>query len=369
SLIGMVLAVFLPGLLKNRVIQAEKKAIAADEANLSLFNEILNGLETIVNFAKENLFISRFRRSTAAYTQERKKWQRSIAASFHIAQLILNAYSVAALLIVAAVVSDGRLGIADYIAVLGILFNFTDNLPYTSHYLQRFKAARENLNYINETIAYEEQAIAADAVDLDRVEDIRFDRVSFTYPDSDRPILEDFSLKISERGITQIQGESGRGKSTLLSLLCAYYPVDEGEISISGIALDRVGNLNDLVTIMRQDSIFFDGSLAENLSMYRPVADEELVDGLRRLGLPHLADPKILHAPLGLYSGGEARRLMVLRALLRGSEIIILDEPLANLDPESIRLLEEVLAAETDRFLILITHQPVNIPTQLSLSM
>ena len=111
-----------------------------------------------MNFAKENLFISRFRRSTAACTQERKKWQRSIAASFHIAQLILNAYSIAALLIVAAVVSDGRLGIGDYIAVLGILFNFTDNLPYTSHYLQRFKAARENLNYINETIAYEEQA-------------------------------------------------------------------------------------------------------------------------------------------------------------------------------------------------------------------
>ena len=369
SLIGMVLAVFLPGLLKNRVIQAEKRAIAAEEANLSLFNEILNGLETIVNFAKENLFISRFRRSTAAYTQERKKWQRSVIASFHIAQLILNAYSIVALLIVAAVVSDGRLGIADYIAVLGILFNFTDNLPYTSHYLQRFKAARENLNYINETIAYEEQAIAEDAVDLDRVEDIRFDRVCFTYPDSDLPILEDFSLKISERGITQIQGESGRGKSTLLSLLCAYYPVDEGEISISGIALDRVGNLNDLVTIMRQDSIFFDGTLADNLSMYRPVSDEELVDGLRRLGLPHLADPEVLHAPLGRYSGGEARRLMVLRALLRGSEIIILDEPLANLDPESIRLLEEVLAAETERFLILITHQPVNIPTQLSLSM
>ena len=101
---------------------------------------------------------------------------------------------------------------------------------------------------------------------------------------------------------------------------------------------------------MRQDSIFFDGSLADNLSMYRSVSDEKLMDGLRRLGLDHLAKPEVLHAPLGQYSGGEARRLMVLRALLRGSEIIILDEPLANLDPESIRLLEEVLAKEEDRF-------------------
>ena len=251
---------------------------------------------------------------------------------------------------------------------MGILFNFTDNLPYTSNYLQRFKAAQENLNYINETIAYEDVPPVQNAVNLKRVEDISFDNISFTYPDSDKPILEDFSLKISERGITQIQGESGRGKSTLLSLLCAYYPVDEGEIYLSGMALDKVDNLNDLVTIMRQDSIFFDGSLAENLTMYRSVPDEELMSGLRRLGLSHLANHEVLHAPVGQYSGGEARRLMVLRALLRGSEIIILDEPLANLDPESIRLLEEVLAKQKDRFLILITHQPVSIPTQLSVS-
>ncbi|NMA17161.1 MAG: ATP-binding cassette domain-containing protein, partial [Clostridiaceae bacterium] len=199
-------------------------------------------------------------------------------------------------------------------------------------------------------------------------ENIYFNRISFTYPDSDKPILEDFSLRIEKRGITQIQGESGRGKSTLLSLLCAYYPLNEGNIYLSDIALNRVGNLNDLVTIMRQDSIFFDGSLAENISMYRPVTDKELMNGLHRLGLGHLAKTEILHAPISQYSGGEARRLMVLRALLRGSEIIILDEPLANLDPESIRLLEEVLGKEKNRFLILITHQPVSIPTELSVS-
>ncbi|HHW93505.1 MAG TPA: ABC transporter ATP-binding protein [Clostridiaceae bacterium] len=368
SLIGMALAVTLPELLKKRIVRLEKQAIKADESNLSLFNEILNGLETIVNFAKEKLFISRFRRSTAVYTQNRKKWHRSMAASFHIAQLLLNVYSIVALLFVATVVSDGTLGIGDYIAVLGILFNFTDNLPYTSNYLQRFKAARENLNYINETIAYEDVPPVQDAVNLKRVEDISFDKISFTYPDSDKPILEDFSLKIGERGITQIQGESGRGKSTLLSLLCGYYPVDDGEIYLSGIALEKVDNLNDLVTIMRQYSIFFDGSLADNLSMYRPVRDEELMNGLRRLGLDHLATQEVLHAPIGQYSGGEARRLMVLRALLRGSEIIILDEPLANLDTESIQLLEKVLAEEEDHFLILITHQPVSIPTRFSVS-
>ena len=159
-----------------------------------------------------------------------------MATSFHVAQLVLNVYSVVALLLVAAVVSDGRLGIGDYIAVLGILFNFTDNLPYTSHYLQRFKAAQENLNYINETIDFEDVPQTQDAVELEQVEDIVFDSISFAYPDSDKPILEDFSLRIEERGITQIQGESGRGKSTLLSLLCAYYPVDEGDIYLSGIA-------------------------------------------------------------------------------------------------------------------------------------
>lgn len=369
SLIGMALAILLPEFLKTRIVRLEKKAIASDEINLSLFNEILDGIETIVNFAKENIFISRFRQSTAMYTHNRKKWQRSMAASFHLAQLILNIYSVLSLLIVAIVLVDGRLGIGDYIAVLGILFNFTDNLPYTSLYLQRFKAARENLNYINETIAFEEQPISENNVQLKRVEEIFFEKISFTYPNSNKQILEDFSLKIDKRGITQIQGESGSGKSTLLSLLCSYYPVDKGTIYLSGLELEQIINLNDLITIMRQDSIFFDGSLAENLTMYRPMHDNLLINGLCRLGLSHLATSDILHAPLGQYSGGEARRLMVLRALLRKSEIIILDEPLANLDAESIKLLEAVLSEEKDHFLLLITHQPVGVPTQLSLSL
>ena len=135
---------------------------------------------------------------------------------------------------------------------------------------------------------------------------------------------------------------------------------------MSDIPLQQIANLNELVTIMRQESIFFDGSLADNLTMYRPVSDEVLIQGLQRLGLTHLAKAEVLHAPLSEYSGGEARRLMVLRALLRQSEIIILDEPLANLDPESIQLLEEVLTEEDNRFLLVITHQAISIPAKLT---
>lgn len=369
SIIGMVLAVALPELLKKKIVRLEKEAIKADENNLSLLNEFLNGIETILNFSQEKLFIRRFKASTKQYNQLRKKWFCNMAAGFDIAQLVLNIYSVASLFIVAMVVSDGILSIGDYIAVLGILFNFTDNLPYTSYYLQQFKASKENLNYINETLLYEEEAIAKDAIALSNIDNIHFDNITFSYPDNDKEILENFSLQINERGITQIQGESGKGKSTLLSLLCGYYPVDKGQIKLSDIPLQQIANLNELVTIMRQESIFFDGSLADNLTMYRPVSDEVLIQGLQRLGLTHLAKAEVLHAPLSEYSGGEARRLMVLRALLRKSEIIILDEPLANLDPESIQLLEEVLTEEDNRFLLVITHQEISIPTKLTVHM
>jgi ABC-type bacteriocin/lantibiotic exporter with double-glycine peptidase domain len=61
--------------------------------------------------------------------------------------------------------------------------------------LQSFKAAQENLNYINEIMAYEDMPVAQTAVCLDRVEDISFDRISFTYTGSEKPILEDFSFR------------------------------------------------------------------------------------------------------------------------------------------------------------------------------
>ncbi len=369
SLVGMLLAVALPELLKERIVSLEKEAIKASEKSLSLLNEFLNGIETILNFSREFSFIRRFKQSTEEHNKIRKKWFRKMAAGFHISQIFLNVYSIASLFLVARVVAEGVLSIGDYIAVLGILFNFTDNLPYTSYYLQQFKAAKENLHYINETLHYEENQPAADALRLEKVEDIHFDNISFSYPESEKRILENFTLQIKDRGITQIQGESGRGKSTLLSLLCGYYPVAGGEIKLSGLPLEKISNLNELVTIMRQESLFFDGSLADNLTMFRPISDELLIQGLKDLGLDQLAKKEVLHAPLGEYSGGEARRLMALRALLRGRDIIILDEPLANLDAESIHLLEKVLAKEEESFLLVITHQAIGIETKLSVQM
>ena len=364
SIFGIILAVLLPELLRKVIVKLEKKAILANEANLSLLNEFLNGIETILNFEKEMSFISRFRQSTKDYNRTRKKWSLAMSGGFHISQLILNVYSVASLLIVAKVISNGTLSIGEYIAVLGILFNFTNNLPYTSIYLQQFKAARENLNYINETIAYKEQSLPKDTVNLDTVEEIRFKNISFSYPESDKLLLNQFSLLINGKGIIQIQGESGKGKSTLVSLLCRYYPVNEGNIYLSDVPIDKIGNLNELITIMRQETIFFDGSLAENLSMFSSISDEDLINSLKNLGLDNLAKPETLHAPFSNYSGGEARRLMVLRALLRKSEIIILDEPLANLDPESIQCLEKYLLGKNDCFILLITHQDLSIPTK-----
>lgn len=368
SLVGMILSIIIPKLLEKKVVELEKKAIMAEEENLYLLNEFLNGIETIINFAKELLFIGRFKLSTKQYNEQRKKWFSTMAGGFHIAQLVLNVYSIVSLFIIATVVNDGILGIGNYIAVLGIMFNFTDNLPYTSHYLQGFKVAKENLKYINDTMAYQEEQIAKDSINIQRVEDIFFNNITFSYPGSDKKILKDFSLRISKRGITQIQGESGKGKSTLLSLLAGYYAPNKGEILLSGTGLPKIANLNELVTIMRQDSIFFDGSLADNLTMFRSMPDEKLISGLKSLGLDNLAKNEVLHAKIRDYSGGEARRLMLLRALLRESEVVILDEPLANLDRESIERLEKVLMKKENRFLLLITHQPVNIATKLTVN-
>lgn len=176
-----------------------------------------------------------------------------------------------------------------------------------------------------------------------------------------RPVLRDLSLAFPDAGLFLLLGESGSGKTTFLNVLSGMIPFDAGAVTVDGIEYrDRVdaGALAARIDYITQDSYFVDFlTVTDNLRLVR---DEptEIADLLEGYGLSRTAG----QLPPTL-SGGEKQRLAVLRAILGGKDVLLLDEPTAALDGENKRAVFELLSALKDRALILCaTHDRQAIP-------
>jgi tungstate transport system ATP-binding protein len=173
-------------------------------------------------------------------------------------------------------------------------------------------------------------------------------------------------LTIAEGRLYTLTGANGAGKSTLLSILAFLTPPTSGEIFYAGKRVDwNHGSVEDYrrkVTLLHQSPYLFGGSVHDNVAFglkVRGIPEEEqrrIVDrALDGVGLQGFRDRKAREL-----SGGEAQRVAMARALALGPEVLLLDEPLANIDRETAGLLETVIAKLPARgtTVVMTTHDP-----------
>jgi ATP-binding cassette, subfamily B, bacterial len=168
--------------------------------------------------------------------------------------------------------------------------------------------------------------------------------VWFTYPDRPKPVLQGVNLRLAPGELTVLVGVSGAGKSTLFGLLVRLFDPTDGDILLDGRSLRtiRLDSLRGQFAVLSQDTHLFAGSIRHVLEPRGVHVDEAAL--WRALALVSLADfvrqtPDQLDTMLGEdgvnVSGGQRRRLALARALLLDRPLLLLDEPLANVDAES----------------------------------
>jgi len=172
---------------------------------------------------------------------------------------------------------------------------------------------------------------------------VEFNNVEFSYV-ADKPVLHGVSFQADPGTVTALVGSSGSGKSTMISLLCAFHNPSSGTVLVDGLDLAEVdlNTYRSQLGVVLQESFLFDGSIRENILFSRPDATEEqFMFACRTARVDEFAErfPEGYDTIVGergvKLSGGQRQRLSIARALLADPRILILDEATSSLDSES----------------------------------
>lgn len=198
-------------------------------------------------------------------------------------------------------------------------------------------------------------------------DEIRYEKVGFTYAGAARPALEKIDLIVKRGQTVSLVGSSGAGKSTFVDLLPRFYEPSEGHIYIDGVDIRRLA-LKDLRTsigVVTQSIFLFNASVRENIAYGRTdVSNERLIETARTANAHDfiMELPEGYDTPLGergvMLSGGQRQRIAIARALLRDPPILIFDEATSALDNESEKLVQEAMEKLlVNRTVFIIAHR------------
>lgn len=278
---------------------------------------------------------------------------------------------------VAFKIVDGKATIGDYALYTGLiaqLWNAVYTLSSSAVEIYGNRLRIENIKSLNQ---YRNRIEDNGSYNLNRIKEIEFEDIHFTYPLSSQPTLNGVSFKITENENIALVGLNGSGKSTLIKLLLRMYNPDSGRILINGVDIKayKIAELRKNFSVYFQEMLNYGFTIRENFSItdFNQEAIDETMDlALKRAHFKDLGtkSPKGYDANImklfdaeGIeLSGGQFQKLALARAFYRTHSVLVLDEPSSNLDPIAEKnIFESVQELSKGKITIFTSHRLSNI--------
>jgi len=257
-----------------------------------------------------------------------------------------------------------------FISYLGLLTWPMMALGWVTNLIQRGRASLDRINKILQTIP--DIRDRHDARDLKRVEgQINFNNVSFSYgsqtDETAAATLKNINLSITPGQVLGIIGPPGCGKTTLISLIPRLYDHQQGEILLDGndIRTLKLSDLRSHIAFMPQEPFLFAGTIRDNIAFgSRDITDQRLEKAVKAAALFETIKnfPDGYETVVGekgiILSGGQKQRIALARCLLKDAGILILDDPISQVDLETgTAIIDTIRKMEGPKTIVIVSHR------------
>ena len=360
--IGIIVPLISSGKLKESGVNYRREFAGFN----SYFLDSIKGIKDIVLNNAEKDRKEEVNRRSNILLKETKKMKHGITRAGAATELCVTLFIAISLIVGIVLVSADMLDLGRMlICVVTIFGSFGPVLAVSAlpgNLTQTFASGDRVLNLLEEKPAVS-PVKNEKTFDYDN---LSVNDLSFAY-DKSAPVLKDVCMHAQKGEIIGIVGESGCGKSTFLKLLLRFWEKDKGSIDYSGIDVDNINsdNLLDNVTMVSQTTYLFDESIEENLRIAKPNATQEEMERACKMASVHdfiMSLPDGYKTQVGAMgdnlSAGQKQRIGLARAFLKGSELILLDEPTSNVDSINEGMILKSLAEQkSKKSIILVSHR------------
>lgn len=335
-----------------------KRAFKQNRAKIADINsqieDNLSGIRVVKSFANEEIELEKFHRGNKRFVDAKRLSYRYMGGYNAGLGAMTTMVSIIVLSVGAVLISRDTIVVADLIAFLLYINNFTDPVKKLVNFTEQFQNGWSGYERFLEILDVRPDIEDdKDAVDLKNVEgNIRFDEVMFQYSKDTDIVLNHISLDVKAGEYIALVGSSGAGKTTLCSLIPRFYDVTEGHIFIDNWDIKKVkqSSLRSNIGIVQQDVYLFTGTVMDNIRYGRPDAStKEVIEAAKNanahdfiMALPDGYDTDIGQRGVKL-SGGQKQRLSIARVFLKNPPILVFDEATSALDNESEKVVQDSL--------------------------
>lgn len=358
------LLLFLGVMVRKGVKNFSLVQFRLDRVNRVL-QESLQAIRLVKAYMRGTYEGSRFEKVASNLQLDTTKALRTMELIMPVLLLVMNLSLLAVLWFGSAEVRSNEAQVGDLVAVVNYAMRVSGAFSMFAFIIIAFARAKASAERMEEILVIEDgleiKEGKAETLDESKLGTVEFQHVSFHYPNSEQPVLSNVSFSVKQGQKLAIMGATGAGKSTLLNLIPRFYEATSGSVLVNGRKVQAwdLDDLREMIGFVPQQSMLFTGSIYENVSWGKQDAVlEEVQDAAGQAQIhsavesfPKAYDTRVGQKGVNL-SGGQKQRLSIARALVRKSQILILDDSTSALDVKTEEALWDALDGERATMLV-----------------
>ena len=348
SLTIICLVILLPvgvlAILVNKKFHRNYSKISDKVADINLMaQQDIAGIRLVKAFAREKYETEKFLKVNKDYYDLNITQARILSNFLPVIDILTNLTPVAMIIYGGYLVIKGNITMGTLLAFSSYILNLSFCVKNIGGLVNMMSQNRASMDKIFNILKRKPQITSMEnSYNPDKVKgEIEFKNVSFRY--NEEEVLKKINLKIPAGSTVAIMGETGCGKSSILSLIGRHYDVSSGEVLIDGVNVKKwnLDSLRENMAVVFQDTFLFSDSIKDNIDFGGNKSEDEIIEAAKDScaydfikEMPEGFETEVGERGLGL-SGGQKQRLAIARALVRKTSILILDDATSALDMET----------------------------------